>query len=57
MWLKQRNEHENTLVIKDSDNLIEISITFSDGLRGLVDCNGIQGTFVNSELEKITLWI
>ena len=55
--LQQRDEHENTLVIKHSDNLIEISITFGDGLRSLVDCNGIKSSFVNSELEKITLRI
>jgi hypothetical protein len=54
MRLQQRNEHEHTLVIHYSNDLVEISIAFGHSLSIVVNSNGIECTFIDRELENIT---
>ena len=54
MRLQQRNEHEHTFIIHHSDDLIEISLALSDGRGFVINGDGVECTFINSELEDVT---
>ena len=55
MRLKERHEHENTFIVQDPHNLVEVGLAFFDSLWLVINRDGVKCTLVNCELEKVSI--